>query len=578
MKKTSVIVLFLIIMGLFPMIITSQSTPPIAYLISANWKSVPSLFNTTQIGVNLVLYYNFSQIHAYTLIFKVFLPKGIVNTSYGNEIQNIIALSPITYVYQINFQLSVKILNQSLPNRILFPVSLTFITIEGNEITYYSNFSLQYYGIPNVQLAVLNDSLRGGYNNLTLLISSNSSVYNLKITSPYFLNSIYFSNLNSSRIISVKTFIPFGEDLVNIPINVSYLTIYGLYNTKYFLITKIVNETNLLYTKVLPLTFNFIYSGFVDFNITLINNEKFSLNNFTLVVNYNGNEKSYFINYLPPNSSTSLILGLYTNSSITLNIYGYFLSPLGIQNISLGKWYFPLTSPPIELTLYNNTLNITNLLNEAVKNVTISTQFGKIEINSINSGKYVLLNFTKLITYANVSLYINSERIFFPVKVKIIPVLATKLAVSYSFANISTSLSSASALLLLTIANEGNTQISNVYIIVNPNGAYVIPYITSIPQLLPNESITIPFNVYSSSNKTIGIKIEYYSENFTHTENINVNFNFIKKPTITLYLSKISDYLTYPILGIPSILILFLVIFIGLIFVPSIKSKNKKLK
>ncbi|QGA69089.1 hypothetical protein [Sulfolobus sp. E11-6] len=560
----------LILLVLFPLVLSgvinsSSTTPAFSYLITANWKTIPTLDNLTTINVNLITFLNSTRINAYALIVKILLPQGILNTTEGNYIEDILPLS--SQVQQYNLQFNVTIVNSSLPNELNFPVMFSLITESGDNAFYNTSFTLPYYGTYGFSIILLNSSLIQGLQDVIFRITTQSPIYNAYISSPYFMKNITLSYVNGSKDISVELFVPF-QDIpiyhVNIPLTIRFLTPYNLYYVKQFVLQTNVNTSiPTLYANVQSPT-NVVYPGYNNLDVSIANKENLPITNLTIITNYNNFMKKLVIPYLSPNSTTNFTLSIYANSNVSLKLYAFFDTPLGFQNVSLGSYYFPLVYP-ISVMWNNGYINISNRGNVSLNNITV--QFGEeiIDIVKLSPEENILYPTTIKPNLVYITFYADNREFSYSQKVYEVPFV--RLNVSYQFINVTRSTTGTyTATLILYIQNTGNQYANNIYILIKPNGTGITPPFYVISQILPNETIAMPFTIHVTKNAIFQISMFYYYNNQTYVKNITIPVNYVKLTpgeTIMNYIvNYVGKYTLYQIYGIPAIVIAFILIVI----------------
>ncbi|MCH4816464.1 MAG: hypothetical protein QXY87_11345 [Saccharolobus sp.] len=522
----------LILLILFPLVLSgvinsSSTSPPFSYFITANWKTIPTLDNLTTINLNLITFLNSTKVNAYALIAKIFLPEGVLNASEGHYIEDILPLS--SQVQQYNIQFNVSIVNTSLPNKLNFPVMLMLITESGGNVSYNTSLTLPYYGTYNFSIKLLNSSLIQGFQDVIFRINTQSPLYNGSISSPYFMKNVSLSYVNESKDISVKLFVPFENSLIyhlNIPLTIRFLTPYNLYYVKQFVLETNVNTSiPTLYANVQAPT-RVVYPGYNNFNISIVNKESLSISNLTLIAKYNNTMKKLTIPYLPSNSAMNFTLSFYANSNVSLKLYVFFYTPLGFDNVSLGSYYFPIEYP-ISVTWNNGNINVSNRDNVTLNNITV--QFGQdtVKILKLSPKGNILYPATIKPNFVYIAFYADNRIFSYSQKVYEVPFV--KLNVTYQFINITRSTTGTyTATLILYIQNTGDQYANNIYILIKPNGTAITPPFYIISQILPNETIAIPFSLRATNNALVQISMFYYHNNQTYIKNITIPLNYAK--------------------------------------------------
>ncbi|SAI84948.1 hypothetical protein AB1303_01470 [Saccharolobus solfataricus] len=522
----------LILLVLFPLMLSgvsnsSSTTPPFSYFITANWKTIPTLDNLTTINVNLITFLNSTKINAYALIAKILLPQGILNATEGHYVEDILPLS--SQVQQYNIQFNITIVSSSLPNQLDFPVMLSLITENGGNVSYNTSFTLPYYGIYNFSIKLLNSSLIQGFQEVIFRINTPSPLYNGSILSPYFMKNVSLSYVNGSKDISVELFVPF-EDIpiyhLNIPLTIRFLTPYNLYYVRQLVLETNVNTSiSTLYANVRTPN-GVVYPGYNNFNVSIVNKDTLPISNLTIIANYNNTMKMLTIPHLASNSAVNFILSFYANSNVSLKIYAFFYTPLGLKNVTLGSYYFPIVYP-ISVAWNNGNINISNRDNITLYNITV--QFGQdaVKILKLSPKGNVLYPATIKPNLVHITFYSGNSVFSYWQKVYEVPFV--RLNATYQFINITRSTTGTyTATLILYIQNTGNQNANNIYILIKPNGTAITPPFYVISQILPNETIAIPFTLRTPNSALVQITMFYYYSNQSYTSNITIPLNYTK--------------------------------------------------
>lgn len=553
----------------------SHAQNSFSYIITANWATVPSLNSFTTINVNLIAYSNLAQSRAYAILLVVFLPHGVVNQSGGNYVEQLFPLSD--QIYQYNFKFNVSIVDYNLPGKLLFPVSLTLIKIDGNETTYYTSFSLPFYGVFNFTLNAVNfTSFKEGYNNVTLELGSKMILHNVTLSSPYFFENVTLQKLSGTKNINVTLFIPFqNSQIFSVPVTVSMLTPYGLPYTFHTVITGYLNSTssNTL-NAVITTKDHLFFPGYNNLTISIINEQSIPIRNATMILSYGENNVRVQIPYLSYHNYTNISLTLYINESTLLKIYLFFKTPLGVENVSLGNYPISVIKP-ILVSWNNYLLNVSNKINVTLNNVEIFYGEGHINIGNLEPYKNVLIPLNYSPSNVKVIFSYNKENYSYNEIVNVSPFI--KLIVKYEFANISRLLGGKySSTLIVYITSIGNSYAKNIYVVVKPNSSAVNPLFYVVYQLFPNETVALPFSVVTQSNTSFQILIFYYTDqNNSYIYSVNVNVNYVKAPLGAVVEKLAQKYLLFPVYGIPVFIIAFLLIIIILSIIPGRRKKRQ---
>ncbi|MEM1649036.1 MAG: hypothetical protein QW402_12325, partial [Saccharolobus sp.] len=128
--------------------------------------------------------------------------------------------------------------------------------------------------------------------------------------------------------------------------------------------------------------------------------------------------------------------------------------------------------------------------------------------------------------------------------------------------------------------NTGDQYANNIYILIKPNGTAITPPFYIISQILPNETIAIPFTVHVTKNTVFQISMFYYHNNQTYIKNITIPLNYVKLSpgqTVVKYLANyVGKYTLYQVYGIPAIVIAFILIIILISIVPAVRKNTTK--
>jgi len=267
---------------------------------------------------------------------------------------------------------------------------------------------------------------------------------------------------------------------------------------------------------------------------------------------------------------------LYVNSSTLLKIYAFFPTPLGFENLTLGSYYFPVIYP-ISVTWYNGSIYIFNNGNVTLYNITVHFGEENVKVQKLSPKERVSYPVSTEPKIVYIIFYYDNTKFSYWQRVYGVPLAS--LSVMYQFANITKLPSTANsyiATLILYIKNAGDRNITNVYIVVQPNGDTVTPLFYLISQILTNETIAVPFTVYTTKNTVFNILILYYIDNQTYIENVTVPINYVKPTPGEIISNYAGKYIFYEIYGIPIIVIAFILVIILISVIPRRGRKKPK--
>ncbi|MEM3320335.1 MAG: hypothetical protein QXD27_07755 [Metallosphaera sp.] len=560
------------------------------FQVIASWGNVPSLNNLTTIKINIASFINLTKLKAYALFVNVKLPYGITNFTGGQNVQLFFPLVSNGYVQQFSGLLQVKLNTTNLSSVLFFPVSIIIYSLNGTE-QYSTYFTLNYYGIPNLNVTVLNNTLAHGYDNITFTIQNNNvTEYDLVVSSNVFgpinINKL---NPNENLVIHRLIFVPFNLNFINLVINVKYITPYGIPNFQSFYQEAIVNSLKELSfsISVVGSPQNSLYLGNNLINLSVIDNNINILNKTIFFIFIHDHEPiSLSVTHLLKNQSFSKLIYVDANSPLTLSIYLYFISPLGPENVSLGTYFLNFTDvTPISVNITSSFVTIKNNIGTQIMNLTLTLPNDRSyyvpllrDLTRINASD-LNLSTLSLNALGNASYYVNGIRFN-----QTVPVLVTKklsyqpeINVTYNIINVTVNNNKVSGVVLLGIKNLGNLSALNLNVIALPNGTSISPEFITISQLLPNETVTYPIEVQGNYNYKVTFLVTYYFNNHTINKNILINFDFYHPLLSQMVLNNIQDIFSYSLFQIPLWFIAILVVFVMLLTVPSVKrNKNNK--